>query len=381
MYGKTQQKPLYSPMMNKYAASLSKDVVVQLAYFDSRPRNGYRNATVLFVNINKTIVDNDWIMGCGADKIRALNFSVYSIYENELIHNNLSLKGAVYQNKLILCYDIPAKNGSSVFAIYKTSQNSSSELITFSKQPLYFPSPRVKPRNGENFTIVVCSKVHNKKVPWFREFIQYQRTLGVDLIDFSVLDTFVEDNGYDQLVMKDSLVLDALSKGFIRTSMWNEMYNKNDEVYFHSDSLRKLSCVYRYLGTYDYAMPLDTDDFFVPQTKNKTLKDYIKQYCHDRPAGSCRFEWARYFPDCGLDGKVGSEGNVTAHLKSKRMGRIKGYKSVYKMEAVLDASFHNTTCDQCLLSGYEIMTVPRFDAYVAHIRFGSEEGENNTKCS
>ena len=138
--------------------------------------------------------------------------------------------------------------------------------------------------------------------------LHYAQTIGVDLVDFSVLDT--QDRGYDELVVRD-----ALEKGFVSFRVWTETYEKNREVFFHSENLRKLGCIYHYLGTYDYAMPLDTDNFFVPRTSDKGLKEYIKKYCYIEPAGSCRFSWIRYFPDLGLDGPVGFDGNVTAHLK------------------------------------------------------------------
>ena len=56
---------------------------------------------------------------------------------------------------------------------------------------IFHPAPKVSPSGGDNFTVVVCSKVHDKQAPWFREFIQYQKTLGVDHIDFSVLESYI----------------------------------------------------------------------------------------------------------------------------------------------------------------------------------------------
>ena len=360
--------------------SLSKDLIVHSAYFDQRPRNGFTNATVLILNVNRTILDNGWIIGCGADNIVASNFTVYLIFENALLHTWLGPNPVTYQNQLILCYDLPAKNGSSVFAIYKTSENSPVNMVTYSQQPLFHPAPKLSPSGGDNFTVVVCSIVHNKQVPWFREFIQYQKTLGVDHIDFSVLDTFIEDGGYDQMVQNDPVVQEALHKGFINFRVWPETYEKPGDVYIHSENLRKLACTYRYLGTYDYVMPLDTDDFFIPLTGNKKLKDFIKEYCFVEPSGSCRFDWVRYFPDCGLDGKVGPDGNVTAHLKYKDMGETESYKSVHSTKAILDASYHDAHCKNCLMPGYNMESIPRSVAYVAHTRFGISEKDRRRIC-
>ena len=360
--------------------SLSKDLIVHSSYFDSRPRNGHNNVTVLFVNVNRTILDNKWILGCGGDNVRASSYEVYSIFENVLMHNWLGPKPVIYENEMILCYDLPVKNQSKVFAVYKTSANSSVEVITFSRQPLFVPAPRVMPSGGDDITVVVCSKAHNKKAPWFREFIQYQKTLGVDHIDFSVLDMFIKDDGYDQMVTNDPVVRKALREGFINFRVWPETYERDGEAYFHSENLRKLACIYRYIGTYDYAMPLDTDDFFVPQTSKRKLKEYIKEYCYVKPAASCQFNWVRYFPECGMDGPVGPDGNVTAHLKNKRNKEFGNFKSVHSTEAILDASFHDARCKECLKPGYRMVSIPISTAYVAHIRFGMSNKQKAKNC-
>ena len=370
------------PVFNvpRQVPSLSKDLVVHSAYFDPRPRNNHNNVTVLFINVNKTILDSGWILGCGADNITASTFSVYSIFENELMHGWLGPKPVIYENQLILCYDLPAKKGSSVFAIYETSDNSVVEMVSYSRQPLFHPAPKVSPSGGDNFTVVVCSKVHDKQAPWFREFIQYQKTLGVDHIDFSVLDTFIKDDGYKQMVLNDPVVQDAFNEGYINFRVWPETYEKPGEVYYHSENLRKLACIYRYIGTYDYAMPLDTDDFFTPRTSKRKLKDYIKEYCYVKPAASCRFDWIRYYPDCGMDGTIGPDGNATAHLKNTHSNQIGNFKSVHSTKALLDASFHDARCEECLVPGYEMVSIPRSEGYVAHIRFGIAEKDRKNIC-
>ena len=223
----TKHSPVISPPQPTYqVTSLSKDVVIHTAYFDSRPRNGHRNVTILFANINRTILDSKWILGCGTDSIRASSYEVYSIFENVLMHNLLGPRPFTYENMLILCYDLPSINSSEVYAAYITSLDAKVEMITYSREPLFYPAPRVKPSGGDDFTVVICSKVHDKKAPWIREFIQYQKTLGLDHVDFSVLDTFIKDGGYDQLVLGDSVVRQAIHDGFINFRVWPETYEK-----------------------------------------------------------------------------------------------------------------------------------------------------------
>ncbi len=370
--------------------SLSKDLIVHSAYFDSRPRDGHNNVTVMFINVNTTILRAGWILGCGSGKTLATSFRVYSIYENKLMHEWLEprfgSKPVVYENYLILCYDLSAMNGSDIFAVYKVSESAKVNRLAHSRQPLYYPAPRVSPSNGDNFTVIVCSKAHNKQVPWFREFIQYQKTLGVDHIDFSVLDTFIADDGYDEMVLRDPVVLDALENGFINFRVWPETYQRKREVYLHSENLRKLACIYRHLGTYDFAMPLDTDDFYIPRVPSKrTLKSYISEYCCGGLTGSCRFHWLQMYPNCGMKGDVGPDGNITAHLKSLQKTSVNKFKSVHNIKAVFDASFHDTNCEECLVPGFGMVTVPDSVAYVGHVRLISKNSSlvdiKNNICS
>ena len=375
----TKHSPVISPPQPTYqVTSLSKDVVIHSAYFDSRPRNGHRNVTILFANINRTILDSKWILGCGTDSIRASSYEVYSIFENVLMHNWLGPRPFTYENMLILCYDLPSSNGSEVYAAYKTSLDAKVEMITYSREPLFHPAPRVKPSGGDDFTVVVCSKVHNKKAPWIREFIQYQKTLGVDHVDFSVLDTFIKDGGYDQLVLGDSVVQQAIHDGFVQFRVWPETYDE-DDTFIHSEDLRKLSCIYRYLGTYDYVMPLDTDDFFNPMRSNVKLKDVIRNHCRDKTTGSCSFGWIRFYPDCGIDA-VGSDGNITTYLKVKKQTTDDNFKSVHSTKAILDTSFHDARCRRCLLPGYRMKAIPRSEAYIAHIRLGLSDAWKKMIC-
>ncbi len=151
--------------------------------------------------------------------------------------------------------------------------------------------------------------------------------------------------------------------------MWKEWYDdKKKEVYLHSEILRKLDC---FRGTYDYAFPLDTDDFFTPRIPGKThLQNYIRNYCYANRRASCSFSWIYKYPACGIDGEIGPDGNVTKHLKSQKLKkRPSKPKSLHSTNALVDATFHDAKCKGCLLPGYKVVDVPESVAYVAHIRW------------
>ena len=95
------------PQPNYRVSSLSKDVVIPSAYFDFRPSNGHSNVTILFANINHTILDSKWILGCGTDSIRASSYKVYSIFENILMRNWLEPRPFTYENMLCCAMIFP----------------------------------------------------------------------------------------------------------------------------------------------------------------------------------------------------------------------------------------------------------------------------------
>ncbi len=54
-------------LLNTFHEPFSKNLIVHTAFFDSRPRDGHMNLTVIFITVNKTILDEGWIVGCGVD--------------------------------------------------------------------------------------------------------------------------------------------------------------------------------------------------------------------------------------------------------------------------------------------------------------------------
>ncbi len=376
----TTPVPLHTLKFN-WKVPISKDAVVHSAYFDPRPRDNHENVTVMFLSVNKTILDKGWVVGCGVDGRNATAFAMHSVYENKLMHGSLGEKPFKYESMLTLCYDMPGRNGSEVYVFYKTGPNSS-EIKQTSQYPLFMPAPRVTPTGKYNFTVVTCTKIHNRRVLFLREFVQYQKTLGVDHVHVSALDTFITDKGFKDVVVKDPYLWAEYSSGYLTFTVWKEWYEggkwKDGDVYLHSEILRKLDCIYRYIRTYDFAMPLDTDDFFVPRVPGLTkLKDYVLEYCYSKPAGSCQFQWMWYYAKCGLEGEI-TDGNVTKQLKTYVYDPVlsRNFKSVHSTKAILDASFHDARCPKCLKPGYSMVNVPNHVGYFAHNRYAPFKGKS-----
>ncbi len=352
-------------------APIGKDLVIHSAFFDDRARNGHLNATMIFIGVENSIMNSSLILGCGVGNRKAKKHQTRFVAESLKNHRWLGVGFFKYQAVVVECYDLPVKHEERVFVIYKASANSSLEFVAESEQPLFIPAPRVTPTGPYNFTVVTCTKVHNKKVAFLPEFIKYQKTIGVDHVYVSILDTFIMDGGLQNHLMKEPSLRQALREGYVTFRTFKNWYNdSNQEVSLHSEILRKLECIYRFRGTYDYAFPLDTDDFFNPSIPGKTqLKHYIQKYCYTKPAASCIFNWYFFFPVlCGMKGEVGEDGNVTQQLRSHKPNDIHKVKSVHNTNFLVDCTFHDAECEGCLLPGYKAVRVPPQDAYIAHNR-------------
>ena len=351
----------------------SRDLLVHSAIFDSRPRNGHINVTLIFITVSRTILVNKWILGCGAGSVQASDFLIYDVYENDLMHK---MSGPMqFENMVVLCYDLNAQNGSDVFVKYKTHQHSKESLFAPSEKVLFISPPKVKPSGKHNFTVVTCVKVYNRKSPWLREFILYQKTLLVDHVHVIMMDTFVSDGGFHDLIENDPDMHKAHEEGYLSFGLWKEWFKyAHHEVHLRSEILRKLDCIYRFRERYDYIFSLDTDDFFTPRISGQTnAKDFIMNNCFVKPAGSCQLNWIWMYPGCGLHGTVGHDGNVTSHLKTYIYNDYPSHnwKSLHNSEAILDASFHSAICERCLKPGYHAKHILTSVAYVAHLRRGA----------
>ena len=354
---------------------LSKDVILRSAYFDDRPRNGHDIIGVFLVAVKQLIIDSKLITGCGVGEEVSSNFKIQCLEENRLMHAWLYVQEGrphfAYEEYILECYDVPMTNGSNAFVLFKTS-NDSVIHIANTEFPLVFPAPRVQPAGPGNydFSVVTCTEAHNKKVAWLRQFVRYQKTIGVDRIHINILDTFVNDGGLGAL-LKDPQVAEGVANGYVTMTVWRDILETSSKVYSYSAILRKLDCIYRFRGTYDYAFLLDSDDFFTPLIQGKRyVKDYIQEFCRgDESAGSCYFNWYYYYPDhCGLKEGTAEDGNLTRLLRSYKQWDNEHFKSVHLISAVLDTGYHHANCNGCLLPSYYAKHIDPHKAYMAHLR-------------
>ena len=217
-----------APPLFLRSSPISKDVIVHSVYYDDRLRDGHETIFVFLVDVNRTIFDSEWIVGCGVGNTIAKNFSIRLTAESFLMHTWLEPKKGpkpfLFEEFIVECYDIKkVENGSRAFVMYKTS-NHSRVFVADSVQPLMIPSPRVQPSGRHNFTVVTCTKVHDKGVTWLPEFVQYQKTIGVDHVHVNILDTFIKDGGL-KTHLNNPFVAQAVLEGYVSFTVWTEWYD------------------------------------------------------------------------------------------------------------------------------------------------------------
>lgn len=141
------------------------------------------------------------------------------------------------------------------------------------------------------------------------------------------------------------------------------------QVYYFSQPLYYQDCLLRYRGVYEFAMLIDTDDFFVPLVPaQKDVHYYMeKLFPVKSRIASIKLDWVRYFPSCGFRTPLDQiiDGNLTHHLSTYR-GYREYVKSVHRLELVTEAAVHEATY---VVPGYSKKgEASNTTAYIAHIR-------------
>ena len=343
-------------------AHQSPSVIVQAAYFDDRPRDGHQNVSVLLLQVRKSILEQNLIVGCGAGKYFATNFSIRAC-GNYILNNwiHVTKPELTHDEVMVDCFDLPVQNGSDSFIIYKLNKNSSLANIVRSQQPLLKPALH----KATHLSMVTCASAFGSP-HWMTEWLHYQRTIGVDHVHITVDTSFKAAGGF-----QNTHLLKEIKEGFVSVDIWQQRLD-DSEIYYHSEALAYENCIYKFRGTYDYAFMLDTDDFFVPiDPTEKRLHHYVNRWCQN--GASCAFSWIEYYPDCGLNGEA-DDGNVTKQLKSFSNTERNVDKSVHKLSAVIDIGIHQAEAGIKNGKTYQlkyqkdIVKIPNKLAYVAHIK-------------
>ena len=352
----------------------TQDLIVRAAYFDDRPRDNHRNSTVILIEVRISILKQNLIVGCAVGEHVTTDKNKFGVHILKLtgwVHN--------YDPKLshdtvfVDCFDLPVvQNGSRAFVLYKRSANDTTITCVESERPFMIPAPYRTPANDHKFSVALCCAPVYGMPPLLTEWLRYQKTLVFDHVHLIADDSFVKAGGLENKELKQ-----GMQEGFVSVDVWKPWLKRRlneHQVFYYSQILAHEDCIYRLRGTYDYVMLLDIDEFFIPRVVNETkIHYYVKRCCSDKSCGSCHFHELMYYPDCGMKGKVGEDGNITSQLVSYTYWhQVDQGKSVHRSAAIVE-----TGCQRGyeVISGYRFVEFPLQLAYVAHVRKGRKPKE------
>ena len=358
------------------------DLLPRSAYFDNRHRDGHDNATVILVQVSKLAIREKRIVGCGVDehfKTKGFSFKLLDVFK--WIHKRYPT--LTHDDAWVICYDLPAHQGSRTFVLFNDKTRGILKIET--ERRLYVPSRTAK----ENFTsafnewkssVLVCTTMFGKP-PWLREWLVYQKTIGVDFIHIYAQESFIAEGGANNSVLQS-----YLKSGYAKLDVRKAFLDESQDFY-HQQALLYVDCTYRYRTEFDYALLYDTDDFFVPVIPGETdIHYYANRLFHNQKIAAVPFKWIHYYPDCGLT--TGPEnikdGNVTKYLAFKKHYERNERKSMYRLSAVVEVQIHDVVK---LMPGYVRYgskwpwgsATPDI-AYVAHNRRTHQTAQETVAC-
>ena len=340
-----------------------KAIIVRAVYWDNRPRGNIDSVHVFLVEISQRALEMKSVVGCQVGYSHTTDFKVIPLASMAWVHETYSNR-FTYDMAMINCFKLSGENGSRAYILYK---NSTALASVESERPLFIPAPRAQPKVGKASSVMACAVVYDTP-PLLEHWLRYQRTIGIDHIYLIAEDSFRDAGNLEKSPLKE-----MMRSGYLSIEFWTP-HLTSKEIFYHSQMLGYEDCIYRYQGTYDYVMATDVDIFYVLLVPGEPyIHYYAEKWCS---VGACRFDLIQYFYDCGI-GEVGPDGNVTAHLLSKKSFKRPEGKSGHRLSAVADIGIHHALV---LLPGYKKGVVPRKAAYWAHIAGGYKDKLRGGKC-
>ena len=340
---------------------LSKSLVIRRVYLDNRKRHDHKNTVVFMLDIKRSLTSN-MFTGCRVGQVKSsmVKFRHSKSYTWTISHRNITENVA-----FVDCFDVDGiSDGDPAFLEIKIR---SETLEVKSQRNVIVPHSR-KDLSASHPSVVSCvATLRLAEIPpsedgMLYQWLRYQKTIGVDHVHIIAEDTFVTKGGFDH-----PIITDALKENYLSIDFWPRWFNTT-EIWHSSQHLGSTDCVYKFQGIYDYIIISDSDEFFVPRGKSKSIKTYLKSWCSGKRA-SCNFQWHEMYPDCGWSPEsVGPDGNLTTTVHRKKMDKRNNVKSVHQIHALIEVGRHTAMSS---LPGYQNRNlVPFKQAYFAHLRKG-----------
>lgn len=339
-----------------------RHVLPRAAYFDRRHIHGYKNAIVILAHVTKEVLKKNLMVHCIVNGMHTKKFRILSFLMNGWIHNNHPR--LTYDNVLIFCYDTTINRDSTndVVIEYKNPKDDKEFISIKPEAALFVPS--FQPANKGSSSVMVCITAFGTP-PCFMDWLHYQKTLGVDLVYINAQESFLNSTVYS-----DAFFQESLDNGFVQVKVWHEYLTKM-EVFYHSQLLYYHDCLFRFQSVYDYAIILDTDEFYVAENGKVDINIHQhldKVFSQRSKIGALRLDQVIYRAPPGGFNRSNTELNDSGNLP--RYGvrtslKSHNFKSVCRLSATVELSVHTVVG---FMPGFREYSVPKHVAYVAHMK-------------
>lgn len=349
--------PNYQPghKSSHLTIGLNFGAITQVAHYDVHkdviPRTAYYNGQFVTVlaEVNAKVLEQDLILSCQIKNHYSTHVQVVHDPIMKWVQNNK--RGYTHFFAVIYCYGL-GKNDNDTVKILYSPENSDTVYRSIGTEKSFHILSDGSLINSNS--VIVCVTMYGHPVR-FDEWLRYQKTIGVDKVHISAqMSFFVRMEDYPFLI-------ESLANGFVRVEVWKR-YLKENEIFYHSQSLVYQDCVLRYQSSFEYAMMADYDDFFIPLIPTESnIHYYLREMFVSKNIASVSLPWIEYHCEPSNYTFL-ADGNVTDTLRQDFSRRLE-HKSIHRLNAVSIVSIHSA---YKIKPGYEVRDVNL--AYFAHVR-------------
>ena len=316
-------------------------------------RTAYANGMhiIILTEVSQIVLEQDLIMSCQING----QFSSYLEVVPDRLMNWIQThkKGYTHFFAIIYCFGFQSEliqSNKRVNVIYRTVKNGSNLSVDTEYVLEKLQTPKAN-------SIVVCATMYGHPAR-FDEWLRYQKAIGVDMVHVSAQLSFL-------LMMEQyPFLTESLNNKFVKVQVWKE-YLKENEIFYHSQSLVYQDCVMQYRHSFEYAMMIDYDDFFIPLVSQQVNIHYYLNLFFSANIASVGLPWIQYH--CKpLNYTFLDDGNITRILSGNDQRKRLESKSIHRLDAVEIVSIHKA---YKVKSGFTIDKIRDVNvAYFAHIR-------------
>lgn len=336
--------------------TIFNEVIPRTAYYESKLVDSvWQGILVVLAEVKHTIIEDNLIISCQVNN----QFSTHLKVIPDPLMNWIKTrkKGYTHFFTLIYCYGFKketAQGTDSVSIIYRTHLEGSYRSVKTEsslKDNLHTIMGRVPG------SVVVCATMYGHPAR-FDEWLRYQKTIGINMVHVSAQVSFMVS------MEQYPFLAESLMNGFVKIQVWKE-YLKEDQIFYHSQSLVYQDCLMQYKHKFEYVMMIDYDDFFIPVISKKTDIHYYIDKFFTASTGSVRLPWIQYHcKPMNYTSLV--DGNVTSILSGQDLNKRLESKSIHRSDAVEIVSIHRAYKTK---PGHRIEKINGVNlTYFAHIR-------------